>query len=187
MEKIICCLSQGRFVLIFMTLMILPGCMGRSVDYPETVPVTGFVFLDGQPLKDATITFVPVAGRASSGKTDALGRYSLSYTNTIEGAILGEHRVMIRKSVIDNSFVPTSEEIQADSAQNEFLEATGIPSQIGATEGLVMTQGAKTKQSMPLKPVLKSLVAKRFNGPESLLFAIVADENNIFDFAVTGD
>ena len=179
------CLLCRKFVLASVALLLLPGCMGGGVDYPEVVSVTGVVLLEGQPIDGATITFAPLTGRASSGKTDAYGRYRLFYKKGMEGAVLGEHRVMIRKSVIDPSFVPSREESEMDAAQKQFLEASGIPLRIGSETSSDPDGSENSGAPLPLKPPLLSVVADRYNGPETLLFAVVDSRDNVFDFAVT--
>ncbi|NIP86928.1 MAG: carboxypeptidase regulatory-like domain-containing protein [Planctomycetales bacterium] len=105
----------------FLSLVLLAGCGGNPADYPETAPVTGTVTLDGAPLEGASINFVPATGRSSSGKTDAQGRYELHYTGTIEGAMLGPHRVMIWKEVPDPDYVLSEAERKAMEEGEFFL------------------------------------------------------------------
>lgn len=177
-------LTRGLLLGASVAVLAVVGCMGSGVQYPKVVDVTGSVLLDGEPLAGATITFVPSNGRASSGQTDANGRYMLAYTKTIAGAIFGWHRVMIRKEVIDQAFLPSQEEMFADTAQDEFLEATGVPLHVGEAAA-----GRSSEQHlpMPLKPPLLSVVAERYNGPKSVLFAVVDAERYVFDFAVTSE
>jgi len=88
-----------QFVVLvgFGVLLSLIGC-GRG-DYPETVSVTGRVTLDGQPLPDAIVTFMPVDGqRSGSGTTDARGAFSLSTFQSGDGAVPGDHQVAIMPS-----------------------------------------------------------------------------------------
>src|SRR5262245_28915648 len=76
-------------------LFVMSGCGG-----PKTAPVSGVITKDGTPLANASVTFTPAAlgneAPASSGRTDAAGRYSLSITVTGKpGAVLGKHAVQI--------------------------------------------------------------------------------------------
>ena len=71
------------------------GCGGS-----RTVPVSGQVKLDGQPLADAHVTFRPGSkelypGPASYGKTDAEGRFVLRTVDGHDGAVVGPHKVRI--------------------------------------------------------------------------------------------
>ena len=76
---------------------LLAGC---SKDY-ETVPVSGRVTLDGQPLANVGLTFVPLAenkekvniGPGSLGKTDEEGRFTLRTVQGDKGAVPTDHIV----------------------------------------------------------------------------------------------
>jgi len=77
--------------------------LGGGADRPDLGFVTGTVTLDGDPLEGAVIEFRPEAGSrpgsgkaASSGRTDEEGKYTLSYVRDVEGAVLGEHKIIIR-------------------------------------------------------------------------------------------
>jgi hypothetical protein len=50
-------------------------------------------------LEGATVEFTPVSGRGSIGVTDSTGKYVLKYTNTVDGALIGEHTVRISTGV----------------------------------------------------------------------------------------
>ena len=78
----------GHFLAII--LCLLCGC---SSDLAE---VRGRVTLDGQPLKDATVMFIPsTGGRPGTAITDAEGRYELQFTGTEKGAMIGKNMVKI--------------------------------------------------------------------------------------------
>jgi hypothetical protein len=75
-----------------------PGC-GSG---PRYVPVSGTVRLNGEPYKDAVVTFQPMAtatnsnpGRGSSAFTDASGRFELLNFDGGKGAVPGKHRIRI--------------------------------------------------------------------------------------------
>lgn len=62
---------------------------------PQLGSVSGVVTMDGKPLPNAVVTFVPAAGgRAAIGQTDANGEYKLVFVGTT-GALLGQHRVSV--------------------------------------------------------------------------------------------
>lgn len=78
-------------------LALSAGCGGSKI-----VPVSGTVYLDGQPCANVVVSFQPLAtdgdinpGRGSSAITDANGRYSLVYDGEKPGALTGKHRVRI--------------------------------------------------------------------------------------------
>jgi len=72
---------------------LLSGCSGGG-----TVPVSGRVTLDGEGLEHVAVTFTPLAGgTASSGTTDAEGRFTLKSISesASPGAVVGKHRVTL--------------------------------------------------------------------------------------------
>ena len=74
------------------------GCGKRG---PKLAEVTGKVTLDGQPVANALVTFVPVDGSiTSAGFTDANGIYRLG-CHLGEGAVIGQHRVSVRSQPSD--------------------------------------------------------------------------------------
>lgn len=87
-------LSQNlRCLLLAVLLISLVGCSGGSGIALGTV--TGTLTKDGVPVSDATITFYPETGRPSSATSDIDGHYSLRFTASEDGAIVGKHKVHI--------------------------------------------------------------------------------------------
>lgn len=82
----------GSLILFVGSMGMLNGC-GPSG--PETGEVSGVVSMGGAPVPGASITFYPVSGRQSFGKTDQDGRYTLEYGQDLPGAVTGQHRVKI--------------------------------------------------------------------------------------------
>src|SRR5262245_27359480 len=73
------------------------GCGG-----PRIAPVSGVVYLGGEPYKNAVVGFTPIGtksnpnpGRWSVGVTDEQGRFTLKYDNERPGALVGKHQVRI--------------------------------------------------------------------------------------------
>ena len=100
----------GACAIVVIWIAALPGCGGNPANYPDTAPVTGIVTLDGQPLEGATVSFRPVEGRSSNSKTDAAGKYELRYVGPVKGAMLGTHRVIIRKEIPDPNYIQPAED-----------------------------------------------------------------------------
>ena len=78
--------------------MALSGC-GPS--YPETIPVTGSVSLDGKPVAGAAVVFTPEEGHLATGTTDGSGQFELSTFQLGDGALPGKHRVTVAKTTVD--------------------------------------------------------------------------------------
>ncbi len=74
------------------------GCGGDA----RYAKVSGVVTFNGQPYKNAVVTFQPVAGkdnlnpgRGSSGVADDSGRFTLRTDDGHDGAVVGKHLVRI--------------------------------------------------------------------------------------------
>ena len=84
--------------LALMCLVLLSGCGPAK---PATVPVTGAVNLDGNPLEGASVTFTPTeGGRLTTGKTGASGNFTLMTFEAGDGALVGSHKVGVSKMEI---------------------------------------------------------------------------------------
>ncbi|MEQ8852301.1 hypothetical protein [Gimesia sp.] len=106
-------------------MMLLCTACGGS-DSPDLGNVTGTITMDGAPLADAYVTFMPDAVRASSGKTDSAGKYELVYIRDEKGAALGDHKVVVSKLVNEKETIPpnysdeTELTAQVKSGENEI-------------------------------------------------------------------
>jgi hypothetical protein len=84
--------AASAYLLVLTIAFSLIGCESG----PELGAVTGLVTLDGQPVPDAFVTFTPKGpGRPSQTKTDAQGRFTLKFSGTREGALIGQHSVTV--------------------------------------------------------------------------------------------
>lgn len=76
------------------TFIAATGCGDPNM--PPVGEVHGQVTLNGQPLPDCQVEFIPLAGgRSSYAMTDNQGQYVLKYKGNAEGALLGKHRVRL--------------------------------------------------------------------------------------------
>lgn len=122
-----------RFRFVFVSLVFAAcGCGGG----PRTVPVSGQVKLDGEPLVGAHVSFRPDSrelypGPASYGKTDAEGRFVLRTVDGHDGAVVGPHRVRISLPVrtpVASPDAPGSDRLPAKySGDNTILTFTVPP------------------------------------------------------------
>ena len=83
-----------RKISLWVVSLALCGC-GSGDDRPELGQVTGTITMDGKPLVGTTVVFAPDNGRPARGKTDAEGKYELTYIGQTLGAKIGHHRVEI--------------------------------------------------------------------------------------------
>jgi hypothetical protein len=73
---------------------LLAFCLGCDRG-PEIASVEGTVTMDGKPLSNATVVFIPENGRPAGGRTDERGHYSLIFTRGRSGALLGKNSIRI--------------------------------------------------------------------------------------------
>jgi hypothetical protein len=87
---------RGRLFVTGWLLLLIVGCGGN-----RPVPVSGQVKLNGKPLANASVAFVPEkeikgAGAGSEGKTDADGNFTLHMAQKdANGAFPGKYKVVI--------------------------------------------------------------------------------------------
>ncbi len=85
---------------------MLAGC-GGDPDLPKLGRVSGTVTYKGQPVTVGLVTFVPVGGAGSqtgqsaTGEIGKDGSYVLSTFENNDGAVLGEHIVVVQSRVDD--------------------------------------------------------------------------------------
>ncbi|RCS54079.1 carboxypeptidase regulatory-like domain-containing protein [Bremerella cremea] len=87
---------MNRFTMLSLALatLCLTGCGDPNM--PPVGEVHGQVTLNGKPVSDCQVEFVPLAGgRSSAAITDENGKYILKYKGDAEGALLGKHRVRL--------------------------------------------------------------------------------------------
>jgi hypothetical protein len=82
---------RTRFLLSWL-LFMTAGCGPGG---PEIAYVSGRVTMDGQPLANASVIFIPENGRPAGARTDADGNYVLNFDESRRGAIPGKNSVRI--------------------------------------------------------------------------------------------
>jgi len=77
------------------------GCGSAGGNLPKTVPASGVVTLDGKPVDGAQVILVP-AGEGVTGAfgvTNSSGHFSLRAYEQKDGAIPGEYKVQVSKTI----------------------------------------------------------------------------------------
>lgn len=83
------------FSFTLLALPVLTGCFGNSDQLP-TAEVSGKVTYKGKPLPMGSVTFIPdTPGKAASGEIQEDGTYVLTTYSKGDGAIIGNHKIMI--------------------------------------------------------------------------------------------
>lgn len=116
-----------QFVLVLFLVSSF-GCSG-SVERDPTVPVSGTVTFNGQPVAGANVTFIPASGRPATGITDDSGVYKLKTFEENDGAVVGSHKVTISKSSAPAG--NSAEELK--SMKSELPEKYNNPESSGLT------------------------------------------------------
>lgn len=90
-----------RYV-VCLLMLVAVGCAGPALD--GTVPVSGTVTYQGEPVEGAMVMFIPEGDwRAASGRADADGRFHLSTLAPSDGAMVGSYKVTISKTEVSAS------------------------------------------------------------------------------------
>ena len=109
------------------------GCGGKKG--PDLIAVSGTVTLDGAPLENARIMFVPAGnqrGATSTGKTDSAGRFTLQFTGSRKGALPGKHRVVIEHYVLKDGSTPVAAGAEAEEDFEQLITAGEAKQQLDA-------------------------------------------------------
>ena len=87
--------------LFYLGFLHFVGCGSTGGNLPKTVPAAGVVTLDGKPVDGAQVVLVPSGEGATGafGVTNTSGHFSLRAYEEKEGAIPGEYKVQVSKTV----------------------------------------------------------------------------------------
>ncbi len=112
---------------------------------PAMGRVNGIVTYDDKPLAAAEVMFVPVdGGRPARSLTDSQGGYVLTTFTKNDGAIVGEHLIVVAKGDAASSSDHASDDIPASPPIPGMPQATPLPaSQIPERYGRTESSGLK--------------------------------------------
>ena len=90
-----------QIALLAALILSCPGCGPSTSHLPKTVPASGVVTLDGNPVDGAQVVIVPAAEgtTGATAVTDASGHFALRAYPEKDGAIPGEYKVQVSKTV----------------------------------------------------------------------------------------
>ena len=117
--------SLNRFSggVALVALAVLASLAGCSDSNPRTYPLSGSVTLDGQPLEGAAIMLKPVNGGSNGyGVADAEGRFEITTYRQGDGALGGEHRIIVSLAAIAPVAEGESGEPQQEEGEEEGEE-----------------------------------------------------------------
>jgi len=129
-----------RFVTVAAAALLMTaaaGC-GSSTPAPATAPVSGVVTVDGSPVPDVRVSFLPIDGTPGRGgwtKTDGEGRYDMRTpwirsglmgmsVTWLEGLPPGRYRVVVSRRIHSDGSPMRDDEAPLDSPALETIAAT---------------------------------------------------------------
>ncbi len=158
------------FFVIGSCLSILAGCQ-RGPSLPSTVPVTGTVTYNGEPLTEANVVLVnrDPKQRSATGTTDELGNFQLKTyfdpTHDLDGVVAGEYLITVTKREKKEDISDAA----SDSVQKTPEEMAKLQEE--RTRRQVMVFAKPRKSLIPIrytKPERSGLVATVTAGMEPL-------------------
>ena len=141
----------GLVSLVLLSVVALVGCKS---DRPLIVPVSGVVTIEGKPLANAAIAFMPVGGgRFGYGATDEDGQFKIGTFTDSDGAIVGEHRISITlQDIISPAAMgrtPEEEEEMDRRGESLWVFKSRIPEKYASPE----TSGISVNVEKGMPPV----------------------------------
>ena len=144
----------GLYVCGLGSLAAVLGCGTAEVPGPVLVPVKGVVLMEGQPLADAAVSFVPIqatVGQGGMGFTNEAGEFELtSPVNSQPGCPEGEYKVLIQKML-----TPSGAPIPPGKTAADVEARNIIPAKYNRMDDLVhvvsIAPGGKEDLRFPLK------------------------------------
>lgn len=132
-------------------ILAVTGCSGKS--HPPVAAVSGTVTYQGKPVDGAAVMFVSSGQeKPATGTTDAEGHFKLTTFTADDGAMPGNYKVTISKTVTNDPMAGKSpEEISQTFAS---LKAQGKPIPKAETKYLVPQKyisSASTPESATVK------------------------------------
>jgi hypothetical protein len=127
--------------------------LGCGEGGPTLGKVTGKVTLDGKPVPDVAVTFMPTEGGSGSGITDASGNYELTHSNG-KGTPIGKNKVAVTTVNKPQSAAIDLSQIPSDSP--EYAKAAAAASSAGEynvkfTEPIPAKYNTKTELQFDIK------------------------------------
>ncbi len=143
------------YVLLSLCAILISGCP-KSSSLDGLVPAQGIVKLNGVPVENAAVSFLPAdtSGqvRPATSTTDAKGRFSMMTLNPGDGVYPGEYNVSIQKKVYEGEMTETEQQGSSRPLITDTRTVTEyLPAQYAdiKTSGLKVTIPANGDKSIP--------------------------------------
>ena len=108
---------------VFVVALMLGGC--SSANREPTFKVSGDVQIDGKPLTNGMVVFMPDKGQAAKGVINPDGTFKLGTYTVDDGAVAGQFKVMV--------ISPDRSKMQGGAADLERPLPSLIPARYGST------------------------------------------------------
>jgi hypothetical protein len=105
-----------------LTALVALGCRDTRQS-ANLIPVTGTVTLNGKPLDNAVVSFLPqgdTRGGGGGSPTDAAGKYEL-HSKDGKGMVPGSYKVTISRRLMPDGSIPKRDVPPAESPARESL------------------------------------------------------------------
>lgn len=142
-----------RMLPLVLASAVAAGCgSGR----PTTVPIRGSVTLDGKPVAQAMVLFVPATGGVPArGVTGEDGGFTLTTFTEGDGALAGKHRVAVSKMKV-TGIEATADGMVPANVSGEMRTIWVTPQKYSDVE----TSGLEVDVGPAMAPVALALEAK---------------------------
>lgn len=145
-----------RWVPLVLIALVGTAIIGCGSSGPEMAPVTGVVTLDGAPVADAAVMFMPEGGgRPATGVTDAEGKFALETAEPGDGALIGKHKVTVT-GVKVTGMQATEDGLSGVVDPSQIKEEWFVPQKYSKPE----TSGLTQEVTGDMPPVELKLVSK---------------------------
>lgn len=140
-------MPHGLLVPALTTLLLLNlvGCNTSGL-----TPVEGVVKLDGVPLANASIQFIPQgAGRDATAGTDANGEFAMSTNEPRDGVMPGTYKVVVAPAANTGppkQFASANEAMAAEAAARPAPVNSSFPQKYMLQDQTPLTQTVPTKE-----------------------------------------
>jgi hypothetical protein len=88
-------LTNPNSMVAYLFVLLCASAIGCGDGRPMRVPISGQVLIDGKPLAYGFVEFIPDNARASMGKLDKQGKFSLTCFELNDGAVVGTNRIAV--------------------------------------------------------------------------------------------
>jgi hypothetical protein len=122
-------MARSRIAVLLAVIVVgfsFSGCDDKGAGRVLTHPAGGVVkFTDGQPIANATISFVSPQGELATAISDAEGKFQLGTLKDNDGAIVGKHRVSVEPPIVRGGD-PKSVAASAVPARYKVADTSGL-------------------------------------------------------------